>query len=75
MRDVREVIREEPLVRGQLLQLLADGPQSVPELSQRAGLPAEEVMIWVMGMRKYGFLAETGQDGDGYYRYAAVRSL
>jgi DNA-binding IclR family transcriptional regulator len=73
MRDIREVIREEPLVRGQLLRLLADGPLSVPELSQSAGLPAEEVMVWLMGMRKYGFVAETDQDGEGYYRYAAVR--
>ena len=74
MRETREVMREEPLVRARILELLAAGPQSVPELAERAGLPAEEVMVWLMGMRKYGFVAETDQDDEGYYRYAAVRS-
>ena len=74
MREIREVMREEPLVRAQILELLAEGPRSVPELAERSGLPAEEVMVWLMGMRKYGFVAETDQDGEGYYRYAAVRA-
>ena len=74
MRETREVMREEPLVRARILELLAAGPQSVPELAERAGLPAEEVMVWLMGMRKYGFVAETDRDDEGYYRYEAVRS-
>ena len=36
-RDIREVIREEPLVRGRLVELLLrDGPLTVPEIA-RAG--------------------------------------
>ena len=65
MRETREVMREEPLVRARLLELLAAGPQSVPELAERAGLPAEEVMVWLMGMRKYGFVAETDKTARG----------
>ena len=53
-RDVREVIRDEPLVRGRLLELLADGPLTVPELAAAGGLPEDEVMTWIMGLRKYG---------------------
>ncbi len=71
-RDIREVIREEPLVRDRLLGLLRDGPMTVPELAAASGLPADEVLTWVMSMRKYGYVAEQDAAGDGYYRYAAV---
>jgi sugar-specific transcriptional regulator TrmB len=73
MRDIREVIRDEPLMRDRLLVLLADGPLTVPELAAAAGLPQTEVMVWLMGMRKYGYVVE--QKGTGRlfeYHYAAV---
>jgi len=48
-RDLREVIREEPLVRGRLVELLFDaGPLTVPELAVRSGFPEDEVMVWTM---------------------------
>lgn len=72
-RDTREVIREEPLVRARLLSLLREDAMTVPELSAATGFPPEEVMIWVMGMRRYGRLSEAKEaTADGYYRYAAV---
>ena len=71
-RDIREVIRDEPLLRGRLLELLADGPLTVPELAAASGFPEDEVMVWMMGMRKYGYVAEQpAPDGD-YFRYGAV---
>ena len=74
-RDIREVIREEPLVRGRLVELLLrDGPLTVPEVAERAGLPEDEVMVWLMGLRKYGYVAEQkAAAGDDYHRYAAAR--
>jgi predicted Rossmann fold nucleotide-binding protein DprA/Smf involved in DNA uptake len=72
-RDLREVVRDEPLMRGRLLALLRDGPLTVPELAAAGGLPEDEVMIWVMGLRKYGHVVEEkGADADGYFRYGAV---
>ena len=72
-RDTREVIRDEPLVRGRLLELLAGGPLTVPELAAASGHPEDEVMLWLMGLRKYGHVAEIPEvDGD-YFRYAAVK--
>lgn len=71
-RDIREVIREEPLMRDRLLGLLRDGPLTVPELAGASGLPAEEVLIWMMSLRKYGYVAEQDAAADGYYRYAVV---
>ena len=73
-RDVREVIREEPLMRPLLLELLRENPLTVPELAAAAGHPEDEVMIWIMGLRKYGYVAEQpAVSDDGYYRYKAVR--
>jgi predicted Rossmann fold nucleotide-binding protein DprA/Smf involved in DNA uptake len=73
MRDIREVIRDEPLMRDRLLALLAEGAMTVPELATAAGLPSSEVMVWVMGMRKYGYVVEEKGTGRVWeYRYSVV---
>jgi len=72
-RDVREVVRDEPLVRSRLLELLAEGPLTVPELAAASGFPEDEVMVWTMGMRKYGYVAEIPEADGDYFRYAAVK--
>lgn len=69
-RDAREVMREEPVMRPRILAALATGPLTVPEIAQAIGAPAHETVFWVMGMRRYGWLAEVkGSDSDGYFRY------
>jgi hypothetical protein len=46
----------------------------VPELAVRSGFPEDEVMVWTMGLRKYGYVAEEkGVSDDGHYRYAVVK--
>jgi len=71
MRDVREIIREEMLMRDRVLAVLGAGPKTVPEIAAALGYPSEEVMFWVMGMRKYGVVAETEEE-DGYFKYQAA---
>lgn len=74
MRDFREVIREEMQMRGKILKVLEDGAKTVPEIAESLGRPAHEVMFWVMGMRKYGHVAEIKEaTDDGYYRYEAAK--
>jgi predicted Rossmann fold nucleotide-binding protein DprA/Smf involved in DNA uptake len=69
-RDVREVVREEPLMRARILAALADGPLTVPEIAAAIGAPTHEALVWVMGMRRYGWLAEIkGATTDGYFQY------
>jgi hypothetical protein len=73
LRDPREVIREEMALQLPVLRALDEGPLTVPALAGRLGRPVEEVVYWVMGMRRYGLLAETGDaDDDGYFAYAAT---
>jgi hypothetical protein len=72
-RDVREIVRDEHIMRRPILKALEDGPLTVPAIAEAVGKPAHEVVFWVMGLRKYGWIAETKEtDDDGFYLYAAV---
>ena len=73
-RDVREVVRDEPLVRDRLVEVLRrDGPMSVADLAAASGYPAVEVMIWIAGLRKYGHITQASSEPAGSDpRYAAV---
>jgi predicted Rossmann fold nucleotide-binding protein DprA/Smf involved in DNA uptake len=72
LREVREVVREEMAMHGHILEALGDEPRTIPEIAEAIGCPSQEVVIWVMGMRRYGWLREVkGSDGDGYFRYQA----
>jgi hypothetical protein len=73
-REVREIIREEPLMHRDILLALSDGPHTVPEIAAAIGKPSDETVFWVMGMRRYGKLVELAEPTDeGFFRYAAVR--
>ncbi len=72
-RDVREIIRDEHLMRNRILKVLAPGPQTIPQIAAALGYPTHEVMFWVMGMRKYGYVAEVKEVTDeGHYQYQVV---
>jgi hypothetical protein len=73
IRDTREVIRDEHVMRAPILGVLASGPRTIPEIAQALGKPAHEVVFWVMGLRKYGWVSEIKEVGDdGYFRYQAA---
>jgi hypothetical protein len=73
IRDVREIIRDEQFMRARILRVLESGPQTVPEIAAAIGYPTHEVVFWVMGMRKYGWVAEIKEATDeGYFRYQSV---
>jgi predicted Rossmann fold nucleotide-binding protein DprA/Smf involved in DNA uptake len=72
-RDVREVVRDEQVMRRRILAVLAGGPMTVPEIAAAVERPTHEVMFWVMGLRKYGWIAEIKEvNDDGYYQYQMV---
>ncbi len=76
-RDLREIVREEPLVRDRLRELLLErGSLSVAALAEAAGFPSDEVMIWIAGMRKYGYVADSAAERTGGEpRYVAVKDI
>jgi predicted Rossmann fold nucleotide-binding protein DprA/Smf involved in DNA uptake len=74
LRDPREIIREEPLMHQPILAALEAGPLTVPEIAEQIGSPSDEVLFWVMGMRRYGHVVEVEDPTDaGYFRYASKR--
>jgi hypothetical protein len=74
LRNPREIIREEPLMHRPILAALKSGPLTVPEIAEQIGQPSNEVLFWVMGMRRYGHIVEVEDATDeGYFRYASVR--
>ncbi|MEO8626035.1 MAG: MarR family transcriptional regulator [Candidatus Limnocylindrales bacterium] len=69
-RDPREVMREESVMRPRILAALANGPLTVPQIAALIGAPAHETVFWVMGMRRFGWLAEVKAPAvDGYFQY------
>ena len=73
-RETREIVREEPFMRSRILEALAEGPLTVPEIAAAIDRPAHEAMYWVMGMRRYGYVREVKEAAvDGYFRYFAVQ--
>ncbi len=73
IREIREIVREEPVMQPRILQALEAGPLTVPEIARAIGCPSDEVLLWVMGMRRYGKIREIKEPSrDGYFRYAAA---
>jgi hypothetical protein len=69
-RDMREVMRDEMIMRDRITALLQDGTKSIPEISEALGVPNHETVFWVMAMRRYGLIEEVGRpDIDGYFQY------
>ena len=73
IREFREVIREEPIMRARILELLQAAPRTVPEIAAAMDCPSHEVLFWIMGMRRYGRVREVkGVTDEGYFRYEAI---
>lgn len=73
LRDLNEVLRDELYVRQKIMSVLASGPKTVPEIAKELGAVNQDVMKWVMAMRRYGRIEEVPKDRmDDYYRYKLV---
>jgi hypothetical protein len=73
LRPVREVIRDEHTMKAPILKALGNGPLTIPQLAEAVGKPSREVTMWVMGLRKYGWVMEIKEvDDEGYFPYALV---
>ena len=72
-RNALEIMRDEMIMRQRIRDLLGDGPKTIPEMAEALDAPSDEVLVWVMGVRRYGGLEEVGRaDENGYFKYALV---
>lgn len=54
--------------RKRLTEALQAAPYTVPELARQTGLPPDQVLWHIAGMRKYGIVHEVGPKED-YVKY------
>ncbi len=64
----KALLKEQNAIRKQLRSAMADGPQTVPQIAQAAGLPSDQVLWHLTAMKKYDLVVETGMDGE-YFQY------
>jgi predicted Rossmann fold nucleotide-binding protein DprA/Smf involved in DNA uptake len=57
--------------RKAILKMLETQPATIPQIAEALHMPSDEALWHVTGMRKYGKVAEAGEDGD-YLLYAPV---
>jgi len=69
-RNLDEVLRDEMFIRDKITGLLQAGPKTIGEIATELDCPSNEVMIWVMSMRRYGIITEMPKErADDYYQY------
>ncbi len=61
---LRAHIKQHSRARKAVRAALADGPRTVPQIAQAAGIDPADALWHLTAMRKYGELREAGQDGD-----------
>jgi predicted Rossmann fold nucleotide-binding protein DprA/Smf involved in DNA uptake len=69
--EKRKAQKQLLAARKEIARLLAEQPATVPQIAETLGMPAHEVLWHLTGMRKYGKVADDGEDGD-YLLYALV---
>lgn len=73
LRNLAEVIRDEMVMKQKILSFLEEGPKTIAEIAASLESPDNEVMYWVMGLRRYGVIEEVGKaNADGFFKYEAV---
>jgi len=69
-RNIQEVMRDEMIMRDRIAAIIKEEPKTIPEIAEAIGAPSHETVYWVMAMRRYGMLEETGRpDVDGLFKY------
>jgi hypothetical protein len=69
-RNRAEVLRDEMYMRDRITNVLAQGPRTISEISSELGCTSDDVLKWVMGMRRYGMVIELPKSrADDYYQY------
>ena len=66
--DLLERVRKANHTKAAIRRALADGPMTPPQVAAVAEISPREALWVLIAMRKYGVVAEDGQEGD-YVRY------
>ena len=65
-----EIAQDEFVMKDRIAAALREEHRTIPELAELLGYPADEITVWLFGMRRYGEVEEVGRpDVDGYFKY------
>ncbi len=65
------VYRDEMGLQKKILSALGHEGKTVPELAGELSMPSEEVMMYLMAMRRYGLVEELPKERrDRFFKYA-----
>jgi hypothetical protein len=70
-RELLQRNRHQRALRRKIAVALKSGAKTVPELAAATGEDPRDVLWYVMGMKKYGKVAEAEASGS-YFKYALV---
>jgi predicted transcriptional regulator len=65
------MVKEQRKTVRAIREQMKDGPRTVPEIAEAAGLTTDIVFYYVASMKKYGAILEAEKDG-AYFRYQLV---
>jgi hypothetical protein len=63
-----DLIKENNRAQKAILETLAEGPLSVPEIAEKTALPSETVFWQINALRKYNKIHDVKKSGD-YFTY------
>jgi len=67
---LRQRHKEYMALRRKIREALADGEATIPQIAQKTGIPADQVVFVVMTLRKFDeIVAGEMDDMDEYYYY------
>jgi predicted Rossmann fold nucleotide-binding protein DprA/Smf involved in DNA uptake len=69
-RDPAEVLRDEMYMHQKITGVLESEPKTIVEIAAELDFPSDEVMKWVMSMRRYGIIIELPKErAYDYFKY------
>ncbi|MDD5210714.1 MAG: hypothetical protein PHV36_15110 [Elusimicrobiales bacterium] len=66
--ELRDRVAAQNKAQKAILDALKEGPKTAPELAAPAGLPEDKALWYLVGLRKYGKIADVAGRGD-YPKY------
>ncbi len=74
--ELTRMVKEQKKIVAAIMEQLAQGPATVPEIASALRLPASKVLWFIAALKKYGEVAEGEKEG-GYFRYepAAAKAM
>ena len=70
--ELKEYVKDQNKIRKAIKESLRGGAKTIPQISGETGLKSDKVVWYVMALKRYGDVLESGRSGE-YYKYELVK--